>query len=162
MWRRLAWGQRGVNRHIARGVTVCGAVFGTGSRHDACGGSRGKYKRPRFYGGDRLREPPKYVRQTLRFVTAAMPHVTLSITTPAIRPDQPSPRLRRTSRKFSLLQSLPKIFRNATRNFVINEIPRRQKSHSRDRHPDGRTDQSLFFMWSFRIRGEFWPIRRKI
>ncbi|MFO7870530.1 MAG: hypothetical protein R6V03_03760, partial [Kiritimatiellia bacterium] len=92
------------------------------------------------------------VRQKLRFVTAAMPHVTLSITTPAIRPD----------RNFALLQSLPKIFRNATRNFVINEIPRRQKSRSKNHHPDGRTDQSRFFKWSFRIRGEFWPIRRKI
>ena len=38
--------QRGANRHEARGMTACGAVFGTGSRLGSCGGSRGKYERP--------------------------------------------------------------------------------------------------------------------
>ena len=36
--------QRGANRHEARGMTACGAVFGTGSRRDACGGSRGEIR----------------------------------------------------------------------------------------------------------------------
>ena len=142
-------GQRGANRHKARGVPACGAVSGTGSRLDTCGGSRGNNERPRSDGGDRLREHPKYVRQRVHLVAAALPHATPSDRHPAVRPD----------RKVPLSQAVSRIIRQATPNRTIR---RRAKSRSRDRHPDGRTDQSLFFRWSFPIRGEFWRIRQKI
>ena len=106
-------------------------------------------ERPRSDGGDRLREHPKYVRQRVHLVAAALPHATPSDRHPAVRPD----------RKVPLSQAVSRIIRQATPNRTIR---RRAKSRSRDRHPDGQTDQSLFFRWSFRIRGEFWRIRRKI
>ena len=48
-----------MNRHQARGVTACGAVFGTGSWHDACGGSRGEIQTTPFRRGRPFRRASK-------------------------------------------------------------------------------------------------------
>lgn len=156
----------------ARGMTACGAVFGTGSRHKPCGGSRGKYNRPRSDGGDRLREPPKNVPidklrrvRQIHLVAAALPHATPSDPIqilPVPRSEKPShcpPRIRRTCRKSLLSQSLPPP-PTCRRRPVNRSLPspnrtirRPRKRLSGGRRHGGQTGQSRSFKLSSRSRG---------